>query len=66
MLVHGSKATPPASPNGQIVGRDLGSGAVLWQHPIASSEELFGYALDGDQVYVVERVANARRPDDPV
>ncbi|HVV16686.1 MAG TPA: PQQ-binding-like beta-propeller repeat protein [Polyangia bacterium] len=59
VLVHGSKATPPASPNGQIVGRDLGSGAVLWQHPIASSEELFGYAADGDEIYVVERVASS-------
>lgn len=58
MLVHGSKAPPPASPGGQIVARDLGTGAVLWQHPIASSEELFGYALDGDVVYLVQRVSS--------
>ena len=35
VLVHGSKAAPPASPNGQLVGRDLATGAVLWQHPSA-------------------------------
>ncbi len=56
VLVHGTKAAPPAAPNGEIVGRDLGTGAVLWRHPIASSEELFGYALDGDAVYLVERL----------
>ncbi|HVT08267.1 MAG TPA: PQQ-binding-like beta-propeller repeat protein, partial [Polyangia bacterium] len=58
VLVHGTKAAPPASPNGQIVGRDLTTGAVLWQHPIASSEDLFGYALDGDTVYLVQRASS--------
>jgi len=58
MLVHGAKPAAPASPGGEIVGRDLGTGAVLWHHPVASSEELFGYALDGDVVYLVERVSS--------
>ena len=30
VLVHGSKGT---TPNGELVGRDLATGAVLWQHP---------------------------------
>ncbi len=59
VLVHGSKATPPARPTGRSWDATSASGAVLWQHPIASSEELFGYALDGDEVYVVERVATS-------
>jgi len=58
MLLHGAKATAPGAPAGQLVARDLGTGAVLWQHPIPSSEELFGYALDGDVVYLVQRVSS--------
>jgi outer membrane protein assembly factor BamB len=52
VLVHGSKGT---TPNGELVGRDLATGAVLWQHPFPSSEHLYGYALDGDALFVVTR-----------
>ncbi|HVV49379.1 MAG TPA: PQQ-binding-like beta-propeller repeat protein, partial [Polyangia bacterium] len=51
-LVHGDKGS---TPNGEIVGRDLGSGAVLWRHPFPSSEHLYGYAIDGATVFVVTR-----------
>jgi outer membrane protein assembly factor BamB len=57
VLVHGGKPALPAAPNGQIVGRDLATGAVLWQRPIAASQTLFGYALDGDTVLLVDRVS---------
>ena len=52
VLVHGSKGT---TPNGELVGRDLATGAALWQHPFPSSEHLYGYALDGDALFVVTR-----------
>jgi outer membrane protein assembly factor BamB len=60
VVVHGSKGT---TPNGQIVGRDLGTGAVLWQHAFPSSEHLYGYALDGDTLFVVTR--EATKPNKP-
>jgi outer membrane protein assembly factor BamB len=52
VLVHGSKG---ATPNGELVGRDLTTGAALWHHPFLSSEHLYGYALDGDALFVVTR-----------
>src|SRR4051794_27211662 len=52
VLVHGSKG---ATPNGELVGRDLATGAALWHHPFLSSEHLYGYALDGDALFVVTR-----------
>jgi outer membrane protein assembly factor BamB len=52
VLVHGSKGT---TPNGELVGRDLATGATLWQHALPSSEHLYGYALDGDALFVVTR-----------
>ena len=52
VLVHGSKGT---TPNGELVARDLATGAALWQHPLPSSEHLYGYALDGDALFVVTR-----------
>jgi outer membrane protein assembly factor BamB len=54
ILVHGGKGGSTA-PGGIVVGRDLATGAVLWQRPLASSQDLFGYAVDGDQVYLVMR-----------
>jgi outer membrane protein assembly factor BamB len=55
ILVHGAKGAATA-PNGTIVGRDLATGALLWQRPVTSSQDLFGYAVDGDLVYLVMRV----------
>ena len=56
VLVHGSKGT---TPNGELVARDLGTGAVLWQHPFPAAESPYGYALDGDAVYVVIRATTS-------
>src|SRR6185437_11898977 len=53
VIVHGDKAT---TPNGELVARDAATGAPLWRHPFPSSEHLYGYAIDGDAVYVVTRV----------
>ncbi|HXJ20343.1 MAG TPA: PQQ-binding-like beta-propeller repeat protein [Polyangia bacterium] len=58
ILVHGAKGGP-AAPGGSLVGRELATGAVLWQRPLAASEDLFGYAVDGDLVYLVMRVGVA-------
>ena len=52
VIVHGAKGT---TPNGELVARDLGTGAVLWQHPFPAAESPYGYALDGDALYVVTR-----------
>jgi outer membrane protein assembly factor BamB len=60
VIVHGSKGT---TPNGQLVARDIGTGAMLWQHPFPSSEHLYGYALDGDSLFVVTR--EATKPNKP-
>ncbi len=61
VLVHGSKGT---TPNGELVARDLATGAALWQHPFPSSEHLYGYALDGDALFVVTR--STTTPSRPV
>jgi outer membrane protein assembly factor BamB len=55
ILVHGGKGGPSA-PDGTVIGRDLATGAILWQRPVPASQDLFGYAVDGDQVYLVARV----------
>jgi outer membrane protein assembly factor BamB len=60
VIVHGSKGT---TPNGQMEGRELSTGALLWQRPFNSSEHLYGYALDGDTLYVVTR--DATKPQRP-
>jgi outer membrane protein assembly factor BamB len=60
VLVHGTKG---AGPSGTIVGRDLETGAVLWQRAMQPKERLFGYVLDGDGVFlVVQSSAAAGRP----
>jgi outer membrane protein assembly factor BamB len=61
VLVHGGKGT---TPNGELVARDLATGATLWQHPFPSSDHLYGYALDGDALFVVTR--SAASPNKPV
>src|SRR6185312_15524320 len=53
VLIHGDKGS---TPNGELVARDVATGAPLWRHPFPSSEHLYGYAIDGDAVYVVTRV----------
>ena len=52
VLVHGSKGT---TPNGELVGREVATGAALWHHAFPSSDHLYGYALDGDALFVVTR-----------
>ena len=52
VLIHGSK---PATGGGTVtvVARDLGNGAVLWQHQLAAQERLAGYDTDTRSVYLV-------------
>jgi outer membrane protein assembly factor BamB len=41
--------------DGELVGRDITTGAPLWQHRLAADERLLGYAVDGDRaVYTVK------------
>jgi PQQ-like domain len=61
VIVHGSKG---GTPNGELVGRELATGGVLWRHSFPSSEHLYGYALDGDALFVVTR--SATTPGKPV
>jgi outer membrane protein assembly factor BamB len=61
VVVHGSKGT---TPNGQLEARELATGVLLWQRPFNSSEHLYGYALDGDTLFVVARVAT--KPQKPI
>ncbi len=56
MLVHGIKG---AGPSGTVVGRDLDTGNVLWQRPLRADERLFGYAVDGDTVFLVVQTSAA-------
>jgi outer membrane protein assembly factor BamB len=51
VLVHGIK--PPAGAGAVVVARDLGNGAVLWQHKLGADERLAGYDADSRSVYLV-------------
>jgi outer membrane protein assembly factor BamB len=53
VIVHGDKGT---TPNGELVARDAATGAALWRHGFSSSEHLYGYAIDGDALYLVTRL----------
>ena len=53
VIVHGGKAPGATEGSALIVARDIGNGAVLWQHPLAGDERLAGYDLDGNAVYLV-------------
>jgi outer membrane protein assembly factor BamB len=36
-----------------VVARDISTGAERWRHAVAKDERLLGYAIDGDDAYVV-------------
>jgi outer membrane protein assembly factor BamB len=40
-----------------LVGRDIGTGTVVWRHSIPSGQKLIGYAAEADAVYYVAREA---------
>ena len=66
IIIHGSNAPAAATPGGPasavIVARDIGNGAVLWQHALASGERLAGYDIDANAVYlVVQKVGATQR-----
>jgi outer membrane protein assembly factor BamB len=54
-IVHARRAQDGrAAGQGELVGRDLLTGALLWQHPISPDERLLGYTVDADRaIYVV-------------
>jgi hypothetical protein len=59
VLVHGTRGvgtgaeSKGGAPNGAVVARDIASGAILWQRALQPKERLFGYAVDGDGVFMV-------------
>ncbi|HEY2903704.1 MAG TPA: PQQ-binding-like beta-propeller repeat protein [Polyangia bacterium] len=44
---------------GGVVGRDLTSGSVLWERPLAADEHLLGYAVDDALVVLAIQVGGA-------
>jgi outer membrane protein assembly factor BamB len=66
IIIHGSNAPVAAAAGGpapaMVVARDIGNGAVLWQHALASGERLAGYDIDANAVYlVVQKVGATQR-----
>jgi outer membrane protein assembly factor BamB len=59
VLVHGVKASDASGGSSVIVGRDIGTGAVLWQHALGGKQRSFGYAVDGDAVFLVVQTVGA-------
>jgi outer membrane protein assembly factor BamB len=49
-----------ARPDGTLVARDVGSGAVLWEHRLPAGRKRLGHAADGDAVYDVTTAGNPR------
>ncbi|HXI54610.1 MAG TPA: PQQ-binding-like beta-propeller repeat protein [Polyangia bacterium] len=49
----GSDVIVHARRGGGVVGRDLSTGAVLWEHPVPPAERLLGYAVDESLVVLV-------------
>jgi outer membrane protein assembly factor BamB len=49
-----------ARPDGTLVGRDVGSGALLWEHRPGGRQRV-GYAAGGDAVYDVTTAGNLRQ-----
>ena len=57
-----SVAAPGAPASAVVVARDIGNGAMLWQHALASDERLAGYDIDANAVYlVVQKVGATKR-----
>ena len=66
IIIHGSNAPVAAAAGGPapavVVARDIGNGAVLWQHALASGERLAGYDIDANAVYlVIQKVGATQR-----
>ncbi len=65
IIIHGSNAPAAAAPGGPasavVVARDIGNGAVLWQHALASGERLAGYDIDANAVYLVIQKGGATK-----
>jgi len=60
VIVHGTK--PAGAADGALlVARDIGNGAVMWQHPMAADERLAGYDADAHAVYLVVQTVSASK-----
>jgi outer membrane protein assembly factor BamB len=49
-----------ARPDGTLVGRDVASGALLWEHRLPAGRMRVGHAAGGDAVYDVTTAGNPR------
>jgi outer membrane protein assembly factor BamB len=61
VIVHGTKPAGAAEGAAIVVARDIGNGAVLWQHPLAAGERLAGYDIDAGAVYLVVQTLGATK-----
>ena len=60
VIVHGAK--PAIGTDGALViARDIGNGAVVWQHALAPGERLAGYDVDARAVYLVVQTLGASK-----
>jgi len=59
-IVVARSAVAYARPDGTLVGRDLASGALLWEHRLPGGRKRLGYAAGGDAVYDVTTGDNPR------
>src|SRR5204862_1173060 len=59
VIVHG--VPYPLASGAMVVARDIGNGAVLWQHPLAEGERLAGYDVDARGVYLVIQTVGGKR-----
>jgi outer membrane protein assembly factor BamB len=54
VVVHGTQpAGADAAASAIVTSRDIGTGAVLWQHVLSAKERLYGYDLAGDTAFLV-------------
>ena len=60
VLVHGTKPAAGDKSSAIVTGRDVGSGAAVWQHAVPANERLYGYDLDAGSVFLVVQQTSGR------
>jgi outer membrane protein assembly factor BamB len=61
VFVHGTQpAGADAAASAIVTARDIGTGAVLWQHVLGAKERLYGYDLAGDVAFLVLQATGGR------
>src|SRR4029077_5200502 len=60
VLVHGTKPAGGGQANAIVTGRSIDAGQTLWQYVLPGNERLYGYDLDGDNVFLVVQESGGR------